>query len=140
MATHVDLNDSIGFALKRLQQRMRSRMDGDLSRYGLTAPQFVVLALLDSNPGITNAELARQSFVAAPTMIRMVTAMEDAGLIVRDVAEGRMKRTALTDKGRARLAEAAGDVDRIEEVLTAKAGDNASLIMAWLTACADAFD
>jgi DNA-binding MarR family transcriptional regulator len=140
MSSHVDVDTSLGFALKQLQQRLRARMDGDLAKFGLTAPLYAVLALLDEHPGSTNAELARRSFVAAPTMIRMVTTLQDAGLIVRDAPEGRMKRNDLTREGRARLADAAVHVDRIEDTLRKHAGDNASLILDWLRACAEAFD
>jgi DNA-binding MarR family transcriptional regulator len=136
MASHVDPEASLGFALKRLQQRLRARMDGMLAEFGLTTPQYAVLALLAENPGITNAELARRSFVAPPTMIRMVTALEETGLIARDVPEGRMKRTELTDEGRARFADAALVVQGVERQLHTRAGDNFQVISDWLNACA----
>jgi DNA-binding MarR family transcriptional regulator len=115
-------------------------MDGALANYDLTAPQFAVLALLSVDPGISSAELARRSFVTPPTMIRIVTALEEAGLIVREEqpASGRVKRTDLTDEGRARLKVAEAEVQKLEDVLEAKADAKLTqAILTWLNACAD---
>jgi len=138
----VDPSRSLGFGLKRLQQALRARMDGGLAEFGLTAPQYAVLALLAADSGISNAELARRSFVAAPTMIRIVTTLEEGGLIVRGEhpAEGRVMRTELTAAGRERLAAAAAHVQKMEDVLNSHAGQAAEVILAWLNASADALD
>ncbi|MEV8373315.1 MarR family transcriptional regulator [Kribbella sp. NPDC056861] len=58
-------------------------MDAALAQYGLTAPQYAVLALLAERPGIANSELAQRSSVAPPTMIRMLGSLAEAGLIDR---------------------------------------------------------
>lgn len=136
----MNLDTALGRALKRLSLRVRTRMDRELAEFGLTAPQFALLAVVADNPGSTNAELARHSFVAAPTMIRMVTAMEEAGLIVRDAPVGRMKGTDLTPKGRALLDAAAAPVQRIQDRLSARAGENEQVILDWLRACAADLD
>src|ERR1700682_3664806 len=69
-----------------------------LAEYGLTSPQYAVLALLAEHPGISNAELARRSFVAAPTMLRILDALSQTGLITRAALspEQRARRTILT--------------------------------------------
>ncbi len=130
----------MGFALKRLQQALRSRMDEGLAEFGLTAPQYAVLALLAERPGISNAELARRSFVAPPTMIRIVTTLAEAGLLVRAVrpAEGRARSTELTGEGRARLVAASAHVQGLEDALAGHAAPGeAEIILGWLNACAD---
>ncbi|MCP2163668.1 DNA-binding transcriptional regulator, MarR family [Goodfellowiella coeruleoviolacea] len=129
----------MGFALKRLQQALRARMDGALAEFGLTSPQYAVLALLAENPGISNAELARRSFVTPPTMIRIIAALAEAGLIVREDRSpaSRARPVELTPEGRARLTEAAEHVQRLEDTLTAHAGPHREVIMAWLRASAD---
>ena len=63
MASHVDPRQTMGFALKRLQHALRSKMDGVLAEFGLTTPQYAVLVLLAEFPGISSAELARNSEV-----------------------------------------------------------------------------
>ncbi len=77
------LDRRVGYLLKRAQQALRSRIDEALSDLGLTAPQYAVLANLGEQPGMSNAELARRSFVTPQTMIRIVTGLEDRGLIIR---------------------------------------------------------
>ncbi|UIJ59036.1 MarR family transcriptional regulator [Amycolatopsis acidiphila] len=139
MSTHVDPDRSPGFALKRLQQALRARMDAALADLGLTSPHYAVLGLLAEHPGISNAELARRSFVAPPTMLRFLTTLSEAGLIVRAdrTPDQRSRRTTLTAKGRARLAEAAVRVQELDGILADEAGPRQDVIMAWLRACAE---
>jgi DNA-binding MarR family transcriptional regulator len=137
---HFDPDRSVGFALKRLQQALRSRMDAALAEHGLSAPQYAVLALLDEHPGISNAELARRSFVAAPTMLRLLGSLDDAGLVSRAARtpELRTRGVALTDTGRARLAAATPRVQEFEDLLTAGSEPaHLEVIMAWLHDRAD---
>jgi DNA-binding MarR family transcriptional regulator len=77
------LDRRVGYLLKRAQQALRSRIDEALADLDLTAPQYAVLANLEERSGMSNAELARRSFVTPQTMIRIVTGLEDRGLIVR---------------------------------------------------------
>ena len=140
MSSHVRPDESLGFALKRLQQVLRTRMDATLATYTLTMPQYAVLALLAEHPGISNAELARRSFVAAPTMLRILDGLTEAGLITRadPVPEHRTRGTVLTNLGRKRLTQAAPHVQNFENLLVAKAGpEHLEVIMNWLRACAD---
>lgn len=139
MSSLVDPDHTLGFALKRLQQALRARMDADLAPFGLTTPQYAVLALLAEFPGIANAELARRSFVAPPTMIRMIASLADAGLIDRaDRADGsRIRRVTLTVKGSEVVVAAAASVQPIEDLLGAHAGESRTAILGWFKAAAD---
>ncbi|MBA8922868.1 DNA-binding MarR family transcriptional regulator [Kutzneria viridogrisea] len=140
MDSHVDPGQSMGFALKRLQQALRSRMDAGLARYGLTTPQYAVLALLADQPGISNAELARRAFVTPPTMIRIVTTLAELGLLTRQgtPVEGRARSTRLTEEGRRRLNAAARAVQQCEDLLREQAGPGErELVLRWLADCAD---
>jgi DNA-binding MarR family transcriptional regulator len=140
MSSHVSPDHSMGFALKRLQQTLRSRMDAALAEYGLTSPQYAVLALLAEHPGLSNAELARRSFVAAPTMLRLLDALSQAGLIARAAPspEQRVRRTVLTSGGKKRLAAASAHVQEFEDLLVAQANPvHVEIIMSWLRTCAE---
>lgn len=140
MDAHVEIHRTLGYALKRLQQTLRARMDAALAPFELTAPQYAVLALLAARPGISNAELARRSFVTAPTMIRIVTGLEAAGLLARTPHEdgGRTQPARLTDAGEQRRRAAAPSVQALEEVLL-QAAEQArpELILDWLNTAAD---
>ena len=143
MRSHVDPARSMGFALKRLQQALRAQMDAALAGHGLTSPLYAVLAVLAEHPGISNAELARRSYVAAPTMLRMLDTLSRAGLVVRDdpSPERRSRGNALTATGHPRLEAAAVRVDRFEELLVAQAApEDVEIVMTWLHACADRLD
>jgi DNA-binding MarR family transcriptional regulator len=140
MSPHVSPEQSMGFAVKRLQQTMRSRMDAARAEHGLTSPQYAVLALLAEYPGSSNAELARRSHVAAPTMLRLVDTLARTGLITRDAPspEQRVRRTVLTPEGRKRLAAASNYIRHVENLLVRRAEPaHVEIIMGWLHGCAD---
>jgi DNA-binding MarR family transcriptional regulator len=63
------------------------------------------MALLQTTPGMSNAQLARQSLVTPQTMNVIVGRLEAAGLIVRapHAAHGRILRAHLTALGEATL-------------------------------------
>jgi DNA-binding MarR family transcriptional regulator len=139
MVSQGNTERTMGYAVKRLQQALRARMDGVLARHGLTAPQYAVLALLADRPGISNADLARLSFVTPPTMIRIVTTLEGLGLLSRAdrPAEGRARAARLTPEGGRRLAAATGDVDAVDRLLRdASSTADRPVILAWLATAA----
>jgi len=130
---------SLGYQVKRLQQALRARMDGVLAEHGLTMPQYSVLAQLAERPGISNADLARLSFVTPPTMIRIVTTLEELGLLSRvdRPAEGRARATQLSPAGERLLAAASAAVAVVDAVLWNATSDaDRPAVQAWLTAAA----
>ena len=92
---------TIGFALKRAQHALRSRLDTGLREIGLTTPQYAVLVSLEVEPGASNAELARRAFVTPQTMQAILVALDRAEYVVcKPHAEhGRVQTTELTAKG-----------------------------------------
>lgn len=140
MHSHTDPDRSLGFALKRLQQTLRARMDATLARCDLTTPQYLVLALLDEHPGISNSELARRSAVAAPTMLRILDVLSQAGYITRAERspQSRTRGTALTERGATQLAAAGQYVQRYEDLLRSQAApEHVEIILGWMRACTD---
>ena len=130
-----------GYALKRAQQAMRTRMDRGLAPLGLNAPQYAVLAALEAEPGLSNADLARGAFVTPQTMQSMLAKLARAGVIQRypDEVHGRIQRTELTPEGRAALARAhavAAEAERIAR--EAVAPDDADAAAAMLDRVAEA--
>lgn len=71
---------TIDFALKQVQQALRTRMDADLRQIGLTTPQYAVCAYLMVEPGASNVALARQAFVTAQTMQAILVTLEKGRL------------------------------------------------------------
>ena len=68
--------------IKRAQQALRNAIDPALSDLELTTAQYAALYNLRRHPGASNAELARLSFVTPQTMVRIVSGLERAGLVV----------------------------------------------------------
>lgn len=139
MASHVDPEESLGFALKTLQQTLRSRMDAALAETGLTTPQYLVLGILKEHPGISNSELARRSAVAAPTMLKILDTLDRAGYVQRAerTPQLRTRGTRLTRTGRSRLTRASAKVAEFEGLLRDVAGADAPAISAWLRTCTE---
>ena len=96
------MDERIGYVLKKVQAVLRARMDEVLGDRGLTMPQYAALSALEHEPGISNAELARRSFVTPQTMIRIVAHLEAEGLVTRepDPGNGKVLRATLTARGK----------------------------------------
>jgi DNA-binding MarR family transcriptional regulator len=96
-------------------------MDEALAVVGLTTPQYAVLAALEEEAGLSNAELARRSFVTPQSMIRVVAGLEQRQLITRHRHEGnaRVLDADLTRRGRAVVSQAHTIVAEIESTMLA---------------------
>jgi DNA-binding MarR family transcriptional regulator len=75
-----------------------------------------VLASLETDPGLSNAELARRNLVTPQTMNSIVQKLEDAKLVVRrpDPNHGRILTAHLTRSGRAVLARCVEHANAVE--------------------------
>ncbi|HEY8165226.1 MAG TPA: MarR family transcriptional regulator [Gemmatimonadaceae bacterium] len=125
----------IGYLLRQAQAAMRLAYDTSLSKLGLTAPQFLVLNLIDAYPGASGAELARTAQLTPQTMNLILRKLEREGLIERDEHEthGRVLRLTLTPKGTARLRNAKTLSDKIERrVLALADADTERKLRHWL--------
>jgi DNA-binding MarR family transcriptional regulator len=114
----VDLDQSVGYALKRAQHALHSTMDGGLRDYGLSVSQYACLQILASRPHISNADLARDAFVSRQAMHQLLTGLQASGL-VSAVGQGRSQRYALTAEGRTRLRMVSSTVAAIEQRMLA---------------------
>jgi DNA-binding MarR family transcriptional regulator len=128
-----------GYALKRAQHALRSRMDGALRPLSLTAPQYAVLSAVELDAGISNASLARAAFVTPQSMHGVLANLIRDGLLLRepDPVHGRILRSSLTTNGQHVLAEAHKRVREVEDVMIASIGtEEAMRLAAALSQCA----
>lgn len=133
----------VGYELKRVQNLLRSRMDGELRPLGLTTPQYAALSVLGDFPGISGAELARRSFVTAQTMNQVLAKLEGAGLIEkrRHPGHGRVLQAYLTPEGEALVDEAHSVVGGIEAAMLAPLdGPERAKLVEMLSSCADTME
>ena len=113
----VTTHTSLLYAVKRVEQVVRSRLDDLLKPTGITALQYTALTVLERHDGLPAAQLARNSFVTAQSMADMVRTLEDRGLIIRE-PNPRSRRELLirlTDAGRQLLDDHAERVAALEE-------------------------
>ena len=111
------VQQQVGFLIKRAQQALRARMDEALSEHNLTTSQFAVLSHLREIPSLTNAELARRSFVTAPTMLRIVRDLESIGFVEKSDNEvhGKAIDITITAKGAKALSRGDSLVQSVQE-------------------------
>lgn len=95
---------------------LRVALDRALESEGLTAPQYAVLSALQKAPGLSNAELARRAFVTPQTMIRIVSSLEERGLVTRveHSSHGRILETRLAAAGQKAVNACHQQVKRVE--------------------------
>jgi len=86
----------------RLHRRIR--IDG---RESIPPLQLSALATIEQHGPLRLSELARREAVTAPTMSRVLAALDDQGLVIRtrDPRDARGVRIVLSEEGAARLAE-----------------------------------
>jgi len=82
----------------------------------LTALQYTALTVLERHPGITSAELARNSFVRAQTMAEMLTVLLGRDLVTRERDEHNRRQylLSLSEQGQAVLDQIFDAVADIE--------------------------
>lgn len=104
------------YLVKQVELAVRSNLDDIFRPIGLTALQYTALTALERHPGLSSAQLARNSFVTAQSMADMITALEGHGLIERqrDQADRRRLVVALTDGGRELLDRYRDEVAALE--------------------------
>ncbi|OJU73168.1 MAG: MarR family transcriptional regulator [Alphaproteobacteria bacterium 40-19] len=122
MSTDKELNVTglLGYKLKQTQHALRLHMDEALRSIDLTTPQYAVLAQLELRPGISNAALARFSFITAQTMQGIVFNLEKRHLIERksDPQHGRILRIVLTKDGMQAVQQAHHVIRKVEDHMT----------------------
>jgi DNA-binding MarR family transcriptional regulator len=80
---HPPAEESLGRLLKRSEQTLLKAKSAAVREVGLTLAQYVALAALEQQPGITGAELARACLVSPQAMMVLLRAMEEQGLVER---------------------------------------------------------
>lgn len=123
------------YLLSQAQAAMRLALERALADLGVTPPQFSILTMIDSYPGLSGADLARLTMLTPQTINLIVKNLERDGLIEKspDAVHGRILRLQTTAAGhglRMKCRERAGRVEkRVSAGLTAS-GEKA--VRRWL--------
>lgn len=93
---------SLGYTLRLAQVRLYGLFFEMLGDLGLTPARVTALSIIATDKDMNQARLARSLDIAGPSALKMVDALEAAGLICRLAVEGDRRRyaLALTASGR----------------------------------------
>ncbi|WP_285189810.1 MarR family transcriptional regulator [Rhodococcus sp. MEB041] len=112
----IDLETSIGYALKEASSALRTAMEEVLRPLDMTVTRYSCLELLAQRPGSSNSELARGAFVTRQSMNVLLQTLEREGLVTRptEAPVGKALPTRLTARGRRSLEQATAAVRSVE--------------------------
>jgi DNA-binding MarR family transcriptional regulator len=107
----------LSYVIGRLERALRRRLTAAVEPNGLTLPAYTALSVLRTQNGLSNAQLARRSFVTPQSMSEVLTLLVDKGYVRRRAApgHGRVIRTELTASGRRALGRCDHAVDLVEQ-------------------------
>jgi DNA-binding MarR family transcriptional regulator len=136
----VELDTSVGYRLKQASSALHAAMDAVLRPLCMSITAYACLELLAHRPGLSNAELARGTFVTRQSMNVVLQALEREGLVARAAVapSGRALPTELTGAGRDRLAVASAAVRGVEDRMRSLLDPEESAVLgALLARCVD---
>jgi DNA-binding MarR family transcriptional regulator len=95
------INESIGYLLKRLRGSVERAVDDEMAEHDLTGVQWGPLLMIDQGLGSTAAEIARIGCVDTGAVTRMLDRLEAKGLVRRSRCpnDGRVVQLELTEEG-----------------------------------------
>jgi DNA-binding MarR family transcriptional regulator len=103
----LDPHAQLGYLLVVCAERMSREWHAALRSAGINPRQFSMLAVIARDPGISQAELARQVLITAQSVSESLTRLVDAGLVERSSATpGKAAQLVLTAAGRQVLESA----------------------------------
>ena len=100
-------SESSGFILERTAKRLKQFFQQQLTAAGtgITIDQWVVLQVLDRQEGLSQLEIARETYKDAPTITRIIDLLCRKGLTHRitDPADRRRFKIQLTEEGKQKI-------------------------------------
>ncbi|MCX7320016.1 MAG: MarR family transcriptional regulator [Hyphomicrobiales bacterium] len=120
--TSVSVDQNFLFTLAELARVLRVYADKEAARFGITRAQWAVLAKVERNEGMSQAELAEQMEMQPITLTRLVDKLCENDWIERrgDPNDRRINRLYLRKAGRQLLGKLSG----LRSELTATALDD----------------
>ena len=116
MPVQADTRPSLLYIIKQVELAVRASLEEIVRPAALTVPQYTALTILERQPDLTSAELARNSFVTTQSMADMTDALLGAGLVERrrDSSDRRRLVLSLTARGRRLLRRLEPTVNALE--------------------------
>lgn len=120
------LTDAISFLLSRTYSRMKNIFLKKLKKYGITPEQWVLLAKISEEDGISPTDLSLVSLRDKPYTTRLIEKLEENGLIFKEESKSD-RRSAfiyLTKRGAEVKKEIIPIADEINEWLVENMDEN----------------
>lgn len=101
------LDTLVGYALRRAQLQVFQHLVGKLAEHDLRPAQFTAMVIIEREPGLMQADLARQLAIEPPQLVPLLNKLESRGLAqrVRGVQDKRAYGVFLTKAGNALLGQ-----------------------------------
>lgn len=128
----------VSYAVARLDRAVRREIADLVEPMGLTVPQYTALSVLRARSGLSNAQLARRSYITPQSANELIVALEDKGLVRRNPHpnHGRIRQIELTAKGARVLAACDELMDDMEEnMLSELSAKERERFLGTLTTC-----
>lgn len=77
------LDELIGYAMRRAQLKVFQHLVNRLAAHDLRPAQFSAMAIIDQNPGLMQADLARALAIEPPQLVPLLNKLESRALAVR---------------------------------------------------------
>lgn len=112
--------ESLGYLLRRAQMRAYAHFFTTFETAGLSPARLTALSMIAVEPDIDQATLARRLGISGPSVVKLIDALEDAGLITREACSDDRRRYALVllEAGCAKLDEVRAAWPAYEDELT----------------------
>jgi len=133
-----DRDVTLLYLIKQVELAVKQALDDVVVAADLTTLQYTALTVLERHPGITSAELARNSFVRAQSMAEMVTYLLGRGLVTRERDPKNRKQylLTLTPEGQRVLADLYDAVADVESrMLDGFDAGQTEILRTYLTRC-----
>lgn len=105
-----------GYLLRQAFQLFRAVMETNLKETGITASQYSLLSVVEFEPGLSGAQLAKAAVMTEQSVGELIVTLEKAGWIERRRTDSdrRVRRIYLTETGRESVAASTPVVRAIE--------------------------
>lgn len=110
------LEDVLGFRMQRLRSVLSGQMLAAMKRWGLRKGAFMVLALVQENPGLSQTALVHETGIRKTLLVALIHELEERGFVIRQARESdrRHNQLFITEAGREIVSAMAEIVMRIE--------------------------
>jgi DNA-binding MarR family transcriptional regulator len=128
----------VSLHIKQVFHALDHTLEEAFRPHGLSLPQWGFLRVIQEQPGIPGAQVAREYFMTPQAASTMLSRLEGLGFIERKAGKGKTIETYLTAQGRKLVTLCNKEAERIErEMLTSFRQQEVTTLKQGLLRCLD---